>query len=126
MTTININDLTLGQIKEIQALTSLTVLAVPSPEVLNNPSNNPYSEGKNYIVRTVTMIFTGRLVEVWPQELVLVDAAWIPETERYMQFVDTGAVRECEPFPEGRRLVIGRGAVLDAITLEKPLPRSQK
>lgn len=90
------------------------------------PGQHPFEVGKNYIVRTVTMIYTGRLVEVWPQELVLVDAAWIPETERYMQFVETGAVKECEPYPENRRVSIGRGALCDATVLEKPLPRSQK
>ena len=89
-------------------------------------NKHPYDVGKNYIVRTVTMIYTGKLVEVGSQELVLVDAAWIPETERYSQFVESGAVKECEPYPSGRRVLIGRGSVCDAVVLEKELPRSQK
>lgn len=87
---------------------------------------NPYEVGSNYIVRTVTMIYTGKLIEVLPLELVMVDVSWIPETERYMQFVADGAVKECEPYPAGVRVVIGRGAILDAVVLSKPLPRSQK
>jgi hypothetical protein len=71
--------------------------------------------GKNYIVRTVTMIYTGKLVDVGATELVLVDCSWIPDTGRYMQFV-----------ADGRRVVIGRGGLMDAVVLEKPLPRSQK
>ena len=72
------------------------------------------------------MIFTGSLVEVWPQELVLVDVSWIPETGRYMDFVANGTVNECEPYPHGHRVVVGRGTILDAVVLEVPLPRSQK
>jgi len=71
--------------------------------------------GKNYIVRTVTMIYTGKLVDVGATELVLVDCSWIPDTGRYMQFV-----------ADGRRVAIGRGGLMDAVVLEKPLPRSQK
>ena len=112
---MNIEELTLKQIRELQSLFTNTVLTC-----------SPYEIGKNYIVRTVTMIFTGKLVDVTPQELVLIDAAWIPETERYMQFVAEGKVKECEPFPDGRKLIIGRGALLDAIVFEKELPRSQK
>ena len=33
--------------------------------------------GKNYLIRTVTMIDTGRLVGITDHELVLEDAAWI-------------------------------------------------
>jgi hypothetical protein len=113
---MNIEELTLKQIREIQSLLRDT----------KSSASHPYEIGKNYIVRTVTMIFTGRLVEVTDQELILVDAAWIPETDRYMQFVENGSIKECEPYPDGRRLIIGRGALLDAVVLEKDLPRFQK
>lgn len=113
---MNLNDLTIGQVKELMCLVGQQ----------KQDCNHPYTIGKNYIVRTVTMIFTGRLVKVLPQELVMVDVSWIPETDRYMQFVEKGSVRECEPYPEGREVIIGRGAVLDAVILEVSLPRSQK
>lgn len=85
-----------------------------------------YEVGQNYAIRTVTMIYTGRLVAVGPQELVLVDVSWIPETERFAQFVAKGQVRECEPYPEGKKVIIGRGSLLDACVLDAPLPREQK
>jgi hypothetical protein len=112
---MNIDELTIGEAKELATLFS------------KSPSTQHFFEiGKNYIIRTVTMIYTGKLVDVGANELVLVDAAWIPETERFMQFVETGAVRECEPYPDGRRVIIGRGGLMDAVVLEKQLPRIQK
>ncbi len=86
----------------------------------------PYEIGKNYIIRTVTMIYTGRLVSVYPTELVLVDAAWIAETERWAEFVKTGAAKEIEPYPDELKVIIGRGSILDAFVLNADLPRVQK
>jgi hypothetical protein len=115
---IDIDSLTIGQAKELAALLGNTT---PQAQVLHF-----FEIGKNYIVRTVTMIYTGKLVDVGPQEIVLIDAAWIPETDRFMQFVADCAVKECEPYPDGRRVIIGRGALVDAVVLEKDLPRSQR
>ena len=116
---MNINDLTLGQAKELASLFQPASVPIAMQW-------HPFEIDKNYIVRTVTMIYTGKLVEVGPQELVLVDCSWIPETDRYMQFVENGSVKECEPYPDGRRVVIGRGGLTDAVVLEAGLPRSQK
>ena len=82
--------------------------------------------GKNVIVRTVTMIYTGRLEGINKDEFILVDCSWIPETDRYMQFVANGSVKECEPYPDGMPVYINRGALLDMVELRKDLPRSQK
>ena len=112
---MNINDLTIGQAKELASMFGA-----------KEESSHFFEIGKNYIVRTVTMIYTGKLVDVGPTEIVLVDAAWIPETDRFMQFVANGSVKECEPYPDGRRVIIGRGGLMDAVVLEKELPRSQR
>lgn len=116
---MNIEDLTLKQIREIQALCVGT--AQPTMQC-----QSTYPVGKNVIVRTVTMIYTGRLEQVTDTDLVLVDCSWIPETERFTQFVVDGAVRECEPYPDGLAVYINRGALLDMCELKKDLPRSQK
>lgn len=113
---MNIEDLTLKQIREIQ---SIAGGAMASPVT-------SYPVGKNVIVRTVTMIYTGRLEMVTPTDLILMDCSWIPETERFMQFVANGAVKECEPYPDGLPVYINRGALLDMCELRKDLPRSQK
>lgn len=114
---MNIEELTIKQVRELQALFQTTQAA---------PTAHFFEIGKNYIVRTVTMIYTGRLVDVGPQEIVLVDAAWIPETDRFMQFVANGSVKECEPYPDDYRVIIGRGGLMDAVILAKQLPRVQK
>lgn len=114
--TFSIEELTLKQIREIQALTNGAV---------SQPVSD-YPVGRNVIVRTVTMIYTGRLDRVTATDLVLLECSWIPETERFMQFVANGAVKECEPYPDDLPVYINRGALLDMCELRKNLPRSQK
>ena len=114
---MNIEDLTLKQVAEIQAMACKASSLV---------SHSGYPVGKNVIVRTVTMIYTGKLKQVTDTDLVLVDCSWIPETERFMQFVANGSVKECEPYPDGLEVFINRGALLDMCELKKDLPRSQK
>jgi hypothetical protein len=67
--------------------------------------------GKVYAIRTVTMIYTGRLVAENEMQLLLEDAAWIPETERWMDFAATGAHREAEPYT--RPVVLFKSGILD-------------
>ena len=76
----------------------------------------PWEIGKAYFVRTVTMAIHGVLVDVTPQELVFVGAAWIADTGRFHQFV-TGASdpSEIEPFPRESPVIVGRGALIDAV-----------
>lgn len=110
---MNIEELTIKQARELSSL-------FPAQ------TKHFFEIGKNYIVRTVTMIYTGKLVDVGSTELVLVDCAWIPDTGRYMDFVAKGTVSECEPFPDGQRVIIGRGGLMDACVLNASLPRLQK
>lgn len=123
---IDIEELTLKQIREIQSLIA-PIPSYVSGELLSTaPTRSNYPVGRNVIVRTVTMIYTGKLESVTDSDLVLVDCSWIPETERFMQFVAEGKVRECEPYPDGLPVYINRGALLDMCELRKELPRSQK
>lgn len=90
----------------------------------NSPDRKTFLDiGKIYAFRTVTMIYTGRLVNVSDQEFLVEDACWIPETERYMDFADTGAHKEAEPYK--RPIIINRGALLDATELPSVI-RKQK
>lgn len=72
--------------------------------------------GKIYLIRTVTMIDTGRLVAVTPHELVLEDAAWIADTGRFADALQSASFNEVEPFPAGR-VIVGRGAIIDAVQI---------
>lgn len=79
--------------------------------------------GKIYSFRTVTMIYTGRLVAANANEFLVDEAAWIPETERWADFVSTGAHKEAEPYT--KPVVLSRGAMLDVTEIPSPI-RKQK
>jgi hypothetical protein len=111
---VDINDLTLGQVKELQALFGGSKLT----------DNSAWEIGKTYLIRTVTMTDTGRLVAVTEHELVLEDAAWIADSGRFADAVKKAEFQEVEPFPDGR-VIIGRGSIIDAVGI-KLSPRSQK
>lgn len=84
---------------------------------------HPYIIGANYIIRTVTMYYTGRLQEVYPGELVLSDAAWIGDTGRWSTALATGNLSEIEPYPGEGRCIVSRAAIVDAAPWPHPLPR---
>lgn len=109
---MSIEDLTLREIKQAAALFS------------GVEDNSAWEIGANYLIRTVTMIDTGRLVAVTPHELVLEDAAWVADTGRFATAVANAEFGEVEPFPSGK-VIVGRGAIIDAVKI-KTLPRSQK
>ncbi|MBW2096953.1 MAG: hypothetical protein JRI80_19000 [Deltaproteobacteria bacterium] len=82
-----------------------------------------FQVGKKYLVRTVTMIVTGKLVKVTEQELLFEDAAWIADTGRYADTLENGEFTEIEPYK--RPVIVGRGALIDATELLCKLPREQ-
>ena len=114
---MNIDDLTIGEARQLASMFQLNPHS-------SRDVTGPWEIGKNYLIRTVTMIDTGKLVAVGPQELVLESAAWIADTGRFTGALQTVTFSEVEPFPEGR-LILGRGSVIDAIQIPK-LPREQK
>ena len=115
---MSIDNLTIAEAKQIAAMFNTGVQPVLASD------NSAWEIGANYMIRTVTMIDTGRLVAVTSQELVLEDAAWIPDTGRFAQAVEKAEFGEVEPFPAGR-VIIGRGAIVDAVKINVT-PRSQK
>ena len=83
-----------------------------------------WTVGEKYIIRTVTMIQTGRLVYVDEHELVLEDAAWIADTGRWADALATGDLNEIEPFEDDA--IVGRAAICDATVWRHVLPRTKK
>ena len=118
---MNINELTLGQLREINAMFPAPTATPTQPAA----TSGAWVIGENYLIRTVTMIDTGRLVAVTDQELVLEDAAWIADTGRFAQAVLSGEFGEVEPFPTNRPVIINRGSIIDAVSITK-LPMTQK
>jgi hypothetical protein len=88
--------------------------------------DGPWVINEFYAIRTVTMINHGRLVEVTPNELVLTEAAWIADTGRFSDFVN-GKIdpSEVEPFPQDQPVIVGRGALIDAVILRKKFDKQK-
>lgn len=87
---------------------------------------HPWEIGKNYFLRTVTHHFTGHLVEVYDAEIVLTQAAWIADDGRFTAAVGKGEFSEVEVFPKDKKVIISRASLIDAVTIDFPLPGSQK
>jgi len=85
-----------------------------------------YEQGKKYMIRTVTMIYTGKLKSIFDRELVLTECAWIPETERWADTCEKGIFKEVEPYPAKAEVIIGRDAILDCFEVNWDLPKEQK
>jgi hypothetical protein len=111
---MNIDDITIRQARELS-----------TPFGGGKQDNTSAWEiGKHYLIRTVTMIDTGRLVAITDHELVIEDAAWIADTGRFSDAIKKAEFNEVEPFPNGR-VIVGRGAVVDALEIPT-FTRSQK
>ena len=118
---INLDNLTLGQIKEIKAL-------------LGNESNTDskptydayaakYLVGRKKFFRTVTYHVLGRVVEVVDGVAILEDASWVADSGRFMDFLKKGVADEVEP--TGRHEV-HLATVVDSFDWDHELPKSQK
>lgn len=83
----------------------------------------PFELEKSYIIRTVTHTYTGRLVWISERELVLEDSAWIADSGRWANAVKDGTLNEVEPMG---RIIVGRGAIIDATEWNHSLPDKQK
>ncbi|MCK4782115.1 MAG: hypothetical protein KAV87_00080 [Desulfobacteraceae bacterium] len=111
---MKIDDLTIGEARELSKMFGGQV----------KDASSAFEIGSVYLIRTVTMIDTGRVVSVSEHEIVLEEAAWIADTGRFSDAVSKAKFDEVEPFPEGQ-VIIGRGAIIDATKIKKA-PLSQK
>ena len=116
---MNIDEITIGQAKQIAALVSASNQTKSAIEY-----NDFWKLGDTYLIRTVTMIDTGVLVSLDQHEIILKDAAWIPDTGiRFSDALKKNEFGEVEPFPDGL-VAIGRGSIIDAVRISAA-PRVQ-
>jgi hypothetical protein len=85
---------------------------------------NPVRVGNPVLIRSVTHYYTGRIVIVTKDEIVLEDAAWIADTGRFSEALKNGLFIEVEPFVQP--VAVGRGAIVDVTDWTHALPRSAK
>jgi len=107
---INIEELTIGEARKLASLFY--------SKTTNIVDDAHWKVGKCYLIRTVTMIQTGRLIKVTDKELVIEDAAWIADTGRFSDALVSLNFEEVEPFPDGM-VIIGRGAIIDAVQISE-------
>ena len=113
---MNINDLTIGQLKEIMA----TGIGSES----SKKASHSIVVGEKYFIRTVTNYFTGKVVSVTDSDVVLSDAAWIADTGRFADAISKGSFSEVEPYKNN--VIVNRKAIIDMTSIEFDLPRTQK
>jgi hypothetical protein len=111
---MSLDKMTIGEIKEMQSMFNTSACS----------KNHPYKIGGKYFIRTVTHHFTGKLTEVFKDELVLEDCAWIADDGRFSDALANKEFSEVEPYPDGP-VIIGRGSIIDVYELGIT-PRSKK
>ena len=132
--TVNVDSLTMDQVRELaaEALNARNRPAHEAPDAAGSGDvdfqiyAHPYKEGSAYLIRTVTMILTGRVTAVYNSELVLDDPAWIADTGRWHQLVqgDQSVLGEVEPGPGP--VFVNRDSIIDVWPWTGPLPREAK
>ena len=110
---IDINDLTIGQLKE---------LSLFSDNKRSSP--NPFKIGKAYFIRTVTMNHIGVLKEIYDNELVLAEVSWIADSGRFHNALKDGDLNDVEPFLD--EVIIGRNSIVDMTEWRHEVKQCQK
>lgn len=118
MSKINIDDLTLGQIKQLTSFLPQTSGVIS--EVLQLPVN----VGQAYLFRGVTNYNLGRVVEVVGQYVILEDASWVADIGRFSEALKTGKLKEVEPYPS--EMSVNVAACVDFCPWDHELPTKAK
>ncbi len=84
----------------------------------------PFAKGDAVLIRTVTMYQVGRVVNIGPDSITLVEASWLADIGRLSAALESGALSEVEKIPSW--CVVGRGAIVDIFPWPHPLPTATK
>lgn len=114
---MTIDDLTIREARELARLFGPATVAPATPAC-------PFDIGKNYFIRTVTFFWTGRVVSIVGQFLVLADAAWVADTGRFSEALKTSTLDEIEPVETP--VIVSLGSIVDATEWTGKLPREVK
>jgi len=109
---MTIDNLTIGELKEITQLINGETIQLP------------FKVGEKYLFRTVTHYDVGEITAINGAFVTLKDASWIPDTGRYHDCLATGEFDEIEPYPNG--VFVNTAATVDAAPWPHPLPREKK
>lgn len=109
---INLDDLTLGQLKEIKNISG------------QESAEYPFKIGEAYLFRTVTHIEVGRVKRIVGQFVELEEASWIADTGRYHDCLVKGVFDEVEPYPVFTG--VNTQSLINYAPWPHSLPREQK
>ena len=87
---------------------------------------SPIRVGNVVYIRTVTHHYTGKIVLLTKDEIVLRDAAWVADSGLWADAMRTGNLNEVEPYPDNVLVSVNRGAGCDTADWNHALPRTQK
>lgn len=76
------------------------------------------------MIRTLTMHYTGKIVRLTRDEILLDSAAWITSSGRWNAALVNGVLDEVEPYPG--LVNVNRHAVVDVTSWDYVLPREVK
>ena len=116
---MDINDLTIGQAKELSNMFQKCEAV--------KPDFNPFTIGDTWFIRTVTHHLVGKMKAVGPQELVLEGGTvmWIADDGRFKDAIEQGKFSETEPYGS-QDVIVGRGSIIDATRLKIKIVVVQK
>lgn len=104
--------------KEIETSLTDTVRAAVAPQL-------PFEVGKNYLIRTITMVDVGRVTKIVGKFIVMDDASWIADTGRFFECLRKSDVFiEVEPFQHP--IFVNTDAIVDATPWPYQLPTEAK
>jgi hypothetical protein len=92
-------------------------------ENTGSPSALPFEIGEKYYFRTVTHHQTGRVKAIIGKFVVLEDAAWIADSGRWKDAIESGRLSEVEPVEV--EVYVNTDSLIDAYEWEHELPRKQ-
>ena len=118
---INIEDLTLKQIREITQLAGCRVRSKKKTPLVELP----FKPGDAIIVRTVTLIDLGRVIAIGGDFITLTDGGWVADTGRFNEMLKTGTLNEFER-SDLPWFVVGRGAICDIHPWPHSIPKESK
>lgn len=113
------------EIQEIQKLLA-KISDKKTEEVEINLSQPPipFEVGKSYLIRTVTLYYTGRVVNITGKFIELEEAAWIADTGRWADASKSGDFNEVEPFANNPW--VNTDSIVDFQEITYKLPTKQK
>ena len=108
---MNINDLTIGQFKELTAMMK---------KESDNEESLPFKVGDIILIRTVTMIQVGTVEAITAQFIQLRDAGWVADSGRFGECLANGTLSEFERAPSW--VLVSRGAIVDVYPWDHEVP----